>query len=34
MDSPILTATFQVMVGGVLVFLAGMAIGMFAPSAW
>jgi rubrerythrin len=34
MDSPILTATFQVMVGGVLVFLAGMAIGMLAPSAW
>jgi hypothetical protein len=34
MDTPILSATFQVMVGGVLVFLAGMAIGMFAPGAW
>jgi hypothetical protein len=27
MDTPILSATFQVVVGGVLVFLAGLLIG-------
>ena len=34
MDTPILSATIQVMLGGALVFLAGMAIGLFAPGAW
>jgi rubrerythrin len=31
MDTPLLSATFQVMVGGALVFLAGIFIGNFAP---